>query len=75
MKYQLLDAWIIGAHYLPRGTILPNENADWNALARGRIPPIETLCLDQEAADKMFAAYHRDHWHRIHTGEGVKRKS
>jgi hypothetical protein len=74
MKYQLLEPWVIGAHFLPRGTMFPNENPDWNNLVRGRVPPIQSLCLDQEAADKMFAAYHPDLHHRIHVGEGVKRK-
>jgi hypothetical protein len=74
MRYQLLEPWVIGANYFPAGTVFPNENPDWNSLARGRVPPIQSLCLDQEAADKMFGHYHREHWHRIHVGEGVKRK-
>lgn len=70
MKFQLLEPWVVGAHYFPRGTMFPNEHPDLNRLAKGRVPPIQSLCLDQEAADKMFAAYHREHWHRIHVGKG-----
>jgi hypothetical protein len=74
MRYQLLEPWVIGPHYLAAGTMFPNENPDWNALARTRVPPIQTLALDQQAADLLFSSYHRDHWHRIHVGEGVKRR-
>jgi hypothetical protein len=78
MKFQIFEGWAIADRFIPAGTMFPNENADWNNLARGRVPPLHSLAIDQEAYDLMYQHYGSSLtpglMHLVQVGEGVKRK-
>jgi hypothetical protein len=75
MRFQLQrEGWAIGQRYAEPGTIIDANNTDeFTALARGRTPPMHSLCLDQAAADLMFKSYDERLWHYINTVPNVKR--
>ena len=53
------EAWIIGQHSVPPTTEIDMAKpGQWNEIARGKVPPLNTaLCLDQEAYDCMYSNY------------------
>lgn len=77
MRYQIGGGgWPIGAVLIPAGTIISLDNkaehqlTEWERLARGRIPPMDAIALDQEAWEAMAQSYEH---HRIITGPDVVR--
>jgi hypothetical protein len=78
MRYQLSQhGWPIGDRLIPVGTVIEigvggAAGDDWSRLAAFRVPPINSVPLDQEAYQAMRAAgYPDDRIPRV--GDEVKR--
>lgn len=77
MKFKIeREPWIIGAWQVPPGTVIDgNLKGDhYTDLARGHCPPLNALCLDQEAYDLMWNMYQWGGRDQIHLGPGVKKR-
>lgn len=75
MRFQLtMHGWPIGDRLIPVGTIIDSrDNDDWSVLARGRMPPLNSMALDQEAYEVMSTHYRQHQHHLILTGPNVRR--
>ena len=62
MKFMLQTPWPIGQFCIDAGVTIDlgkpeAQLSDWEKLARGRIPPIDALALDEECAQHMRRCY------------------
>jgi hypothetical protein len=59
MRYQLsVHGWPIGDKLIPVGTVIDADAPDdWSRLARGQVPPINAVPLDQGCYQLMLALY------------------
>jgi hypothetical protein len=72
MKFQVNTGWPVGQFLIPASTIIDigdkpeHELSEYERLARGRIPPLDAVALDADAAIAIWRAYpfHRDRLYR-----------
>jgi len=59
MRFQLGEGWPIrgGSMVVPASTILDRKEWSFNGIALPWPPPLNVICLDQEAFDEMLKAY------------------
>jgi hypothetical protein len=80
MKYRIeREAFVVGGVLIPAGTIVDTDLARF-AFAKGKVPPLNAVALDQTAYDVMHRSYcgfgrpDPIHPSRISSAEGVVRK-
>lgn len=73
MRYQLINhGFPIGDKLIPVGTVISSDADDeWSMLAKGRVPPPNAVCLDQECWDLMQSVYDKS---QILTAPNVRRR-
>ena len=67
MRFQLVsNGWPVngGATVIPVGSILDSKDWHWNGTKLPWPPPLNALCLDNEARNAMRAAYN-SHLHHL----------
>jgi hypothetical protein len=70
MRFQVNQGWAIGQTLIPPSTIIDiadkpdHELMEFERLARGRIPPLDSTALDYDCALLLWRIY-PDHRHRL----------
>jgi hypothetical protein len=69
------EGWVVGQYLIPAGTVIDDRvNDQWTQIAKGHVPPLNAVALDQEAFDLMKRAYQWGGLDQVRVGPGVVKR-